>query len=92
MHLLVNELCEYQNARCNDKKINIFIFLSCGLFLYILVVVFDGSTSVCFKTILHSGMTFTKENKITQSVENIQYKVFENKKQISTAVVEQLSY
>ena len=20
MHLLVNELCEYQNARCNDKK------------------------------------------------------------------------
>ena len=20
VHLLVNELCEYQNARCNDKK------------------------------------------------------------------------
>ena len=20
MHLLVNELCEYQNVRCNDKK------------------------------------------------------------------------
>ena len=21
VHLLVNELCEYQNARCNDKKL-----------------------------------------------------------------------
>ena len=21
VHLLVNELCEYQGARCNDKKI-----------------------------------------------------------------------
>jgi len=28
VHLLVNELCEYQNARCNDKKNYIFIILS----------------------------------------------------------------
>jgi len=26
VHLLVNELCEYQNARCNDKKNHIQMF------------------------------------------------------------------
>jgi len=24
LHLLVNELCEYQNARCNDKNFSRF--------------------------------------------------------------------
>ena len=28
VHLLVNELCEYQNARCNDKKyVHLFIYI-----------------------------------------------------------------
>jgi len=28
VHVLVNELCEYQNARCNDKKnycVNVYV-------------------------------------------------------------------
>jgi hypothetical protein len=28
VHLLVNELCEYSNTRCNDKKI-FLVFLFC---------------------------------------------------------------
>jgi len=26
VNLLVNELCEYQNVRCNDKKMGVVVF------------------------------------------------------------------
>ena len=34
MHLLVNELCEYQNARCNDKKI---VIITCLELVYLTI-------------------------------------------------------
>ena len=32
VHLSVNELCEYQNARCNDKNLSFLIcFIHCNI-------------------------------------------------------------
>ena len=33
MHLLVNELCEYQNARCNDK--NLLLCFICNVTVFV---------------------------------------------------------
>jgi len=46
MHLLVNELCEYQNAQCNDKKKNLHLYLSISDFSIIANLRSQGSRSV----------------------------------------------
>ena len=39
MHLLVNELCEYQNARCNDK--NDVVSVSANYMLITQILIFQ---------------------------------------------------